>query len=115
LATAPSRILVLSTILRALDGQLPSGTAEFLDLPVELRSVSDAFVPSLVQVADVRVDDVSPLQALGDYILGGASVHQLADSGLVQPELPTDRRLRHAPGPTARGPYDDVTGVCRRP
>jgi hypothetical protein len=38
---------------------------------------------------------VRPLEALGDDIVGGAGVDQLADGGLVQPELPADRRLRH--------------------
>ncbi|MGI5438081.1 hypothetical protein ACQEV4_11855 [Streptomyces shenzhenensis] len=78
-----------------LDGQLASGIAEFLDLLVELCGISYAFVPAPVQVADVRVDDMRPLQALGDDIISGAGVDQLADGGLVQPELPADRRLRH--------------------
>ncbi|MDH2394067.1 hypothetical protein QCN29_36080, partial [Streptomyces sp. HNM0663] len=78
-----------------LDGELAAGIAEFLDLPVELCSVSDAFVPASVQVADVRVDDVRPLQILGDDIVGRASIHQFADGGLVQPEFPANRSLRH--------------------
>jgi hypothetical protein len=78
-----------------LDGQLAAGKAEFLDLPVELCSVSDTFVPASVQVADVRVDDVRPLAALGHDIVGRRGVDQFADGGLVQPEFPADRRLRH--------------------
>ncbi|MEF9915380.1 hypothetical protein RJT17_35205 [Streptomyces sp. P5-A9] len=51
-----------------LDGQLASGVALFPNLAVELGGVSDAIVPAPVQVADIRVDDVSPLQAFGDDI-----------------------------------------------
>ncbi|MEV6029076.1 hypothetical protein [Streptomyces sp. NPDC052036] len=60
-----------------LDGQLSSWIAEFLDLPVELCGISYAFVPASVQVADVRVNDMRPLQALGDDIISGAGVDEL--------------------------------------
>ncbi|MGK3945194.1 hypothetical protein ABK046_43355 [Streptomyces caeruleatus] len=36
------------------------------------------------------------LEVLGHDIVGGAGVDQFTDGGLVQPELPADRRLRHA-------------------
>jgi hypothetical protein len=55
---------------------------------VELCGISYAFVPASVQVVDVWVDDMRPLQAPGDDIISGAGVDQLADGGLVQPELP---------------------------
>ncbi|WYB34013.1 hypothetical protein WJ438_01135 [Streptomyces sp. GD-15H] len=79
----------------ALNRQLTPWIAKLFDLAVKLGGVSDAFVPALVQVADVRVDDVRPLQALGHDVVGGAGAHQFADGGLVQPELAADRRLRH--------------------
>jgi len=77
-----------------LDGQLAPWVAELLDFPVELCGISYAFVPAPVQVVDVRVDDMCPLQAFGDDIISRASVDEFADGGLVQPELPADRRLR---------------------
>ncbi|MEY9988373.1 hypothetical protein ABIE67_000405 [Streptomyces sp. V4I8] len=43
-------------------------------------------------VADV---DMRSLEILGDDIVGGAGIDQFTDGGLVQPEFPADRRLRH--------------------
>ncbi|WP_443068965.1 GNAT family N-acetyltransferase [Streptomyces sp. NBC_01361] len=60
----------------ALNGQLAARIAELLDLSVKLGGISDPFVPTPVQIADVRVDDVRPLQALGDDIIGGAGVER---------------------------------------
>jgi hypothetical protein len=73
-----------------LNGQLASGVALVLNLAVELGGVSDAFVPAPVQVADIRVDDVRPLQAFGDDDVRGGGANQFADGGLVQSEFPAD-------------------------
>lgn len=53
-----------------LDGHLATGVTQFVDLAVELCGVSAAFVPALVQGADVRIGDASPLGARGDDIVG---------------------------------------------
>ncbi|MGY4745638.1 hypothetical protein [Streptomyces sp. ATMOS53] len=78
-----------------LNSQLAAWIAELLDLAVELGGVPDALVPAPAQVADVRVDDMRSLEALGHDIICGTGVDQFTDGGLVQPELPADRRLRH--------------------
>ncbi|MEU9197857.1 hypothetical protein [Streptomyces hundungensis] len=73
--SAPGAVALQMT----LDGQLAAGIALFLNLAVELGGVSDAIVPAPVQVADIRVDDVRPLLALGDDVVRGRGVNQFAD------------------------------------
>lgn len=79
-----------------LDGQLTSWVTEFFDLTVELGGVSDALVPAPMQVAGVRIDNVRALESLGDDVVDGAGVDELADGGLMEPDFPADGRFRHA-------------------
>lgn len=75
--SAPGAVLPQMT----LDGQLASEVSLFLNLAVELGGVSDAFVPAPVQVADMRVDDVRPLQAFGDDVVSGGGVTDFGSLG----------------------------------
>jgi hypothetical protein len=70
-----------------LDCQLSSWIAELLDLPVELGGVSDPFVPPPVQMADVRVDDMRPLQALGDTSSAEGALTSLRMVAWCRPSL----------------------------
>ncbi|WP_436502266.1 hypothetical protein [Actinokineospora sp. HUAS TT18] len=76
-----------------MNSQFAAGVAVFGDLAEELGGVAVPVVPPLVQVFDVRVDEMGALLGLGDQLVDGGGVGELADGGGVQIELTSDRGL----------------------
>jgi hypothetical protein len=77
----------------ALDCEFAAGIAQVLDLAEQLGGVAFAFVPALVQVPGIGVDQVGALLGLGDQVIGAAGGGELAHGGRVQSELAADRGL----------------------
>jgi hypothetical protein len=75
----------------ALDCEFAAGIAQLLDLAEQLGGVAFAFVPALVQVPGVGVDQVGALFGLGDQVIDAAGGGELAHGGRVQSELAADR------------------------
>jgi hypothetical protein len=77
----------------ALDREFAAGIAQLLDLAEQLGGVAFAFVPALVQVPGIGVDQVGALLGLGDQVIDAGGGGELAHGGRVQSELAADRCL----------------------
>jgi hypothetical protein len=90
--------VVAELVQVALDGEFAAAVAELADLAEQLGGVALAFVPALVQVPGIGVDQVGALLGLGDQVIDAAGGGELAHGRRVQPEFAADRCLGHSLG-----------------